>query len=141
MKLNPGPGPKPLRTPDHLGGIPGLDISDTIKLQDSFLQLSRGVQCLRVGFSAGSHGHLEQPPNAMSWEEPIVQQWLREARCSCVNLPACKFGMDISKAWLFATSLDSLQQLGAVCDHPRGTHTSIAGVKDSSGVYLSKSTA
>ena len=141
LKLNPGPGPKPLRTPDHLGGVPGLGLSDTIKLQDSFLQLSRGVHCLRVGFSAGSHGHLEQPPNAMSWEESIVQQWIGEARCSCVNLPACKFGMNISKSWLFATSLDSLQQLGALCDHPRGTHTSIAGAKDSSGAYLSKSTA
>ena len=49
--------------------------------------------------------------------------------------------MNISKSWLFATSLDSLQQLGALCDHPRGTHTSIAGAKDSSGAYLSKSTA
>lgn len=141
LKLNPGPGPKPLRTPEYLGGVPGLNSEETNRLQNSFLQLSRGVQCLQVGYTSGSHGHLEQPPNAMSWEEEIVQTWLREARCSCVHLPACKFGMDVAKSWLFATSLESLQQMGDVCPHPRNMHTSIAGTKDASGVYLSKSTA
>lgn len=141
LKLNPGPGPKPLRTPSNLGGVPGLSVLDTVKLQNSFLQLSRGVQCLQVGFCAGFHGHLEQPPNAMSWEEEIVQGWIREARCSCINLPACKFGMDVSKSWLFATSLDSLQQMSGLCEHPRDSHSSIAGTKDASGVYLIKRTA
>ena len=44
LKLKPGPGPKPLRSPDHLGGLPDLTMQETIRLQDSFLQLSRGVQ-------------------------------------------------------------------------------------------------
>ena len=141
LKLNPGPGPKPLRTPSNLGGVPGLNTEETIRLQNSFLQLSRGVQCLQVGYSSGSHGHLEQPPNAMSWGEEVVQGWLREARCSCVHLPACEFGMDIAKVWLFATSLEALQQMGGVGKHPRNMHASIAGTKDESGAYLSKRTA
>ena len=106
LKLIPGSGPKPLRTPVNLGGVPGLKSAKTARLQTSFLQLSRGVQCLQVGFCAGSHGHLEQPPNAMSWEEEVVQGWLREAGCSCVHLPACKFGLDFPKSWLFASSLE-----------------------------------
>ena len=50
LKLHPGPGPKPLRTPFNLGGVPGLNSAETARLQNSFLQLSRGVQCLQVGF-------------------------------------------------------------------------------------------
>jgi hypothetical protein len=34
LKLKPGPGPKPLRSPDHLGGLPGLSMNETIRLQD-----------------------------------------------------------------------------------------------------------
>jgi hypothetical protein len=141
LKLNPGPGPKPLRAPFKLGGVPGLNSAETARLQNSFLQLSREFQCLQVGFCAGSHGHLEQPPNAMSWEEEVVQGWLREARCSCVHLPACKFGLDFSKSWLFASSLESLQALGGICEHPRDSHMSIADTKDDTGAYLSKRTA
>jgi hypothetical protein len=36
LKLKPGPGPKPLRSPEHLGGLPGLSMNETIRLQDSF---------------------------------------------------------------------------------------------------------
>ena len=39
LKLKPGPGPKPLRSPEHLEGLPGLSMNETIRLQDSFLQL------------------------------------------------------------------------------------------------------
>ena len=67
----------------------------------------------------------------------VVQEWLCEASCSCVYLPACAFGMDIAKSWLFATSLEALQ-LGGKCTYPQySMHASIPGTKDESGAYLS----
>ena len=108
LKLQPGPGPKPLRSPDHLGGLPDLTMQETIRLQDSYLQLSRGVNCLQAGYSSGSHGHLEQPPNAMSWQEEVVQAFLIQACRVCVNLPACLYNLDVHEAWLFATTLEAL---------------------------------
>ena len=75
LKLRPG-GPPPLRDPDHLDGLPGLDCHSTMKLQNSFTMLDRCCQCLIALYSSGGHGHLEQPPTAMSWQEPSVQQWL-----------------------------------------------------------------
>ena len=112
LKLKPGPGPRPLRSPNHLGGLPNLTMQETIRLQDSYLQLSRGINCLQAGYSSGSHGHLEQPPNAMSWQEEVVQAFLIQACRVCVNLPACLYNLDIHKAWLFAATLEALSAMG-----------------------------
>ena len=106
-----------------------------------FLQLSRGVNCLQAGFCAGSHGHLEQPPNAMSWKEEVVQSFLIHACRGCVNLPACQYDLDVHKAWLLASTLEALASMGGVCNHPQGFHKSIVGTRDECGNYQSKQTA
>ena len=97
LKLKPG-GPPPLRNPDHIDGLPGLDCQSTLKLQNSFTMLDRCCQCLLAIYSSGGHGHLEQPPTAMSWQEPSVQQWLRTSGAFCIHLAACKFGRNWNKA-------------------------------------------
>ena len=141
LKLEPGPGPKPLRSPEHLGGLPGLSMNETIRLQDSFLQLSRGVNCLQAGYCSGSYGHLEQPPNPMSWEEEVVQAFLTNACKVCINLPACQYDLDVHKAWLFKSTLEALASMGGVCNHPQGFHKSIVGTRDEHGNFQSKQTA
>ena len=140
LKLKPG-GPPPLRDPNHIDGLPGLDSQSTLKLQNSFTMLDRCCQCLLAIYSSGGHGHLEQPPTAMSWQEPSVQQWLRTSGAFCIHLAACRFGRNWNKAWLFASSLHSLQAMACVCDHPKSSHENIGGVVDSSGQYLSRQTA
>ena len=67
LKLRSG-GPKALRTPTHLQGVPGLSSAELQKVQESSTILERCVTCLRVTFQAGGHSHLEQPASAMSWE-------------------------------------------------------------------------
>ena len=81
LKLRSG-GPKALRTPSHMQGVPGLSSAKLQKVQESSTILERCVTCLRVTFQAGGHSHLEQPASAMSWEEPFVQQYLLECQCS-----------------------------------------------------------
>ncbi len=53
LKLRPGPGPKALRTPEALQGVPGLNSHDLQKVQESYLMLSRCVTCLTLIFQAG----------------------------------------------------------------------------------------
>ena len=96
---------------------------------NSHIHLARGVQCLRVSYASGSHGHLEQPPNARSWEEPCVQHWLTETSCTCVHIPACSYGWDICTSWLFASSLSALASLGSKCDHPPYSHKPVPDAK------------
>ena len=140
LKLKPG-GPPPLRDPDHIDGLPGLDCQSTLKLQNSFTMLDRCCQCLLAIYSSGGHGHLEQPPTAMSWQEPSVQQWLRTSGAVCIHLAACKFGRNWNKAWMFAPSLHSLQAMACICDHSTSSHENIGGALDSNGKFLSRQTA
>ena len=121
LKLRPG-GPKALRTPDQLEGVPGLTHDELLRLQSSATMLSRVFTCLRLTFLSGGHSHLEQPTNAMSWLEPEVQSYISNVGTHCVVIAACAHNMDVDKSWIFSTSLSSLKSLGQICSHPKGTH-------------------
>ena len=97
----------------------------------------RCTQALSCTYTAGGHGHLEQPSGAMSWREPSTKQWLRQANCVLVTLAACAFGWDITKKWFFASSFRPLSNIATACPHPAGSHQSIAGAKDEHGIYFS----
>lgn len=57
-------------------------------------------------------------------------------------MAACGYGRDWHKYWMFASTFHSLSEMMACsCDHPTGTHQQIAGVKTSTGQYLSRATA
>ena len=84
---------------------------------------------------------MEQPTTAMSWSEPCVQQWLLAASCHCINLPACLYGADWQKSWMMASSLEALTSLGGICEHGSTAHQSITGIRDSSGGFVSRTTA
>ena len=141
LKLRPGPGPKALRTPEALQGVPGLNSADLTKVQESYLMLSRCVTCLTLIFQAGGHVHLEQPPSAMSWLEDCVQQFLKLISAWCIVIAACAYGKDWYKSWMFASSFSELSTLGAVCQHPPNSHLPIRGIDPVSGEFVSRQTA
>ena len=103
--------------------------------------LSNCIQALLITRSSRGDGHLEQPTTAMSWSEPCVQQWILTASGCCINLPACAYGADLRKAWMRASSLNSLTDLGGLCEHGPQAHQQISGIRDSSGAFISRSTA
>ena len=141
LKLLPGPGPKALRTPDSLQGVPGLNSYELQQVQESYLMLSRCITCLTLIFQAGGHVHLEQPPSAMSWLEDCVIQFLKLISAWCVVIAACAYGKNWSKSWMFASSLQAISDLGAICTHPPNTHLQIRGRHPTSGEFLSRQTA
>ena len=65
LKLCPG-GPKALRTPQHMDGVPGLSPTQRKKLLDSKTIHNRGRALFRAVVSKGGVGIWEQPPSAMS---------------------------------------------------------------------------
>ena len=87
LKLKPN-GPPALRTPEFLDGKPGLSADDLLSVQESRLMLTRCVLCASLTFDAGGHSHLEQPPSAMSWQEPEVQSFISTCRCYCTVVAA-----------------------------------------------------
>ena len=95
LKLRPG-GPKALRTPEQLQGVPNLTESEQLRLQESATMLDRCIQAISCTYTAGGHGHLEQPSGAMSWRESSTKQWLSQANCALIMLAACAYGWDIT---------------------------------------------
>ena len=89
LKLRPG-GPKALRTPEQLQGVPNLTESESATMLD------RCTQAISCTYTAGGHGHLEQPSGAMSWRESSTKQWLSQANCALIMLAACAYGWDIT---------------------------------------------
>ena len=129
LKLKPG-GPPPLRSRECLDGFPHLTADELTRVQNSHTMLYRCCEILQVVFSAGGHGHLEQPPSAMSWLENCTQQWLASGGIYCINLAACAFDRNWPKSWLFASSFEPLTELACTCPHPPGHHPKLAGVRD-----------
>ena len=140
LKLRPG-GLKAIRSPEFLGGLP----SNTPEMQSRVLSsralLHRCVQLLECAFEGGGHCDLEQPTNAMSWMEDFVQAFLLRVHAHCISTPACRWGLDLAKSWLFASSSSLLHTLAGKCTHPANSHSSIAGVLDSFGCFASQQTA
>ena len=141
IKLRPGPGPKPIRTREHPFGIPDASASQLVRLQKSLCLLERSVSILLAVFQAGGHTSLEQPPNALSWRQSMVQPYLLEVSASCCCIAACAFGMSVHKRWMFATSFAGLSALACVCSHERSAHVDVAGKRLADGTYLSRGTA
>ena len=140
LKLRPG-GPPALRSPEHLNGKPGISGHQLLKVQESNLMLERCVHCLRLVVSSGGHGHLEQPKSAMSWIEPMVQQFIQQESCVCVSIAACSYGKDWHKHWMLASTYPEVARLASECLHPPGTHQQIAGALSETGQFLSRDTA
>ena len=92
-------------------------------------------------FKGGAQSDLEQPTNAMSWLEDFAQAFLLRVHALCVVTPACKWGVDIPKSWMFASSSPLLQALAGSCAHGRDAHESIAGKRDSFGGFVSQQSA
>eukprot|EP00435_Cladocopium_sp_Y103_P059010 s698_g21.t1 len=122
-------------------GRPDLSGPQLLRVQESNLMLERCIVCLRLVISSGGHSHLEQPPSAMSWQEPAVQQYISQESCLCISVAACGYGRDWHKSWMLASTFRALGALACQCSHPYGSHQQIAGALSSSGHYLSRDTA
>ena len=141
FKLREDGGPKALQSPEHLSGMPNLTAWELQRVQESFTMLARCVEVLTLVFQSGGHVHLEQPLNAMSWLEQMVRQFIQLIGASCINIAACAHGMDIYKAWVFASSFSGLRPLECTCQHPPNSHVRLQGLRDESGAFVSRATA
>ena len=140
LKLRPR-GPKALRTPAFLNGLPDLSASQALRVQESHLIFVRCVQLLHVSFSCGAQVSLEQPPNSMAWMEPIATNFLASISADLVDVAACSVNLDMHKAWLFATSFRAFQAFASTCPHTEGTHVALQGLCDEAGNFRSRAAA
>ncbi|CAE7250633.1 unnamed protein product, partial [Symbiodinium pilosum] len=83
------PGPKALRTPEFMQGVPGLSEDELLRVSQSaevHARSRRVTSCIR---EAG----LEQPPSSMAWLEEDNVTLLRELCAHCSHVAACEHGV------------------------------------------------
>ena len=80
---------------------------------------------------------------SMTWDDPLMYQWVRLVAPFAAQACACMFDRDWSKAWtwMFVANQPDIHTLARFCTHGPGTHQSIVGVKLPDGSFLSCCTA
>ena len=136
-----GPGPSPCRSFEHVAGLPGNDEAAQARVDSSHLLMRRTVSILHAVYQSGGHVCLEQPRNSIAWVEPVVQSFLLDIAADLIQVPACRFGVNLKKHWLLASSWRPLQQLQGVCEHESGFHPAFHGKRDAEGTFLSRNTS
>ena len=134
------PGPKALRAPEFMDGVPGNSPAEQTRVDQSTEIHKRSRQVIRAARQSGSHTGLEQPPSSMPWLQPDNVTLLQEQCAHCAHVAACHHGLDLCKSWALCASFPSISSLACTCTHPPGMHRPIANVKVND-VYLSALTA
>ena len=92
-----GPGPSPCRSFEHVAGLPGNDKAAQARVASSHLLMRRTVSILHAVYQSGGHVCLEQPRNSIAWVEPVVQSFLLDIAADLIQVPACRFGVNLKK--------------------------------------------
>ncbi|CAE7296631.1 unnamed protein product, partial [Symbiodinium pilosum] len=111
------PGPKALRTPEFMQGVPGLSEEELLRVLQSTEIHARSRRVTRCIREAAGEAGLEQPASSMAWLEEDNVTLLRELCAHCSHVAACEHGMDYYKSWAFCASFASIRTL-ACTRHP-----------------------
>ena len=84
----------PIRTPQHMDGVPSNSPAEQAKVDASTEIHSRSRQVLRAAREAGSQTGMEQPPSSPAWRQEDNITFLREVAAHCAHVAACQHGMD-----------------------------------------------
>ena len=128
-------GPPPLRTKEHLDGLPSLSPHQLLQVQESKEIHRRSSMFCIVVFQQGGFAAKEQPMNSLAWGEKFHQQFLEQCSCYFVATPACKWGLDWFKTWAIAASSDRIQSLAGQCTHTN--HQDFRGKRRPDGSFIS----
>ena len=79
--------------------------------------------------------------HSLAWLEPEAVAFMQRIQADLNIIPACKYGLEVHKRWLFVSSYRELRALAGSCQHDPGAHMDVRGKRDASGRYLSKLTA
>ncbi|CAL1163343.1 unnamed protein product [Cladocopium goreaui] len=110
LKLRDDDGPKALRSPEHLSGLPNLTPWELQRVQESFLMLSRCVEVLTLVFQAGLRD------DSGAFASRATAQYPQKLAQLFANLVAPL--LDTSALDLQWSSLDALMPTKHLSDYP-----------------------
>ena len=131
------PGPKPVRTPEHLDGLPGNSVLQQMAVQESAADHDRARLLLSAVARSNGLVILENPATSMTWLDELMWTWAPSA----AQASACRFGANWAKTWCFVSNKPQILSLGLSCTHGPGSHESVVAVKLPDGAFKSRLTA
>ena len=134
-------GPKPVRTPTALDGLPTNTALQDLQVQESAAVHDRARYILSIVASKGGLIVLENPLTSMTWLDEEMSAWVRSTAPYLAAAAACRYGADWRKYWLFCSNRPDILQLGLECDHAPDAHLNFAGLRLPDGTFFSRLTA
>ena len=134
-------GPKPVRTPTALDGLPTNSALQDLEVQESAAVHDRERHILTLVASKGGIVVIENPLTSMTWLDSLMSAWIRAIAPYLAAAAACQFGADWQKSWLFCSNRPDILQIGLGCNHPPQTHLNFAGLRLPDGTFYSRLTA
>ena len=134
-------GPAPVRTPEFLDGLPSNTIQQQIAVQESSTIHDRSRILLSAVDRHAGLIILENPSTSMTWDDPLMYEWVHAVTPYAAQACACQFDKDWAKAWMYVSNRPAICHLARSCPHPAGTHEPIVGVRLPDGTFKSRLTA
>ena len=134
-------GPKPVRTPDALDGLPTNTALQDLQVQESATVHDRARHILTLVAAKGGIVVIENPLTSMTWLDWLMSAWVRATSPYLAAAAACRFGEDWQKSWLFCSNRADILAVGLGCDHNPKSHLNFAGLRLPDGSFYSRLTA
>jgi hypothetical protein len=113
-------GPPPLRSSQHLAGLPGLSPSDQAKVQAGNLFMNLTVELANLVHNSGGWFTIENPASSLLWQCPEIAQLQKASSAVLLTLDMCMFGAGHKKPTSFLCSSEGFAALAKRC---QGNHT------------------
>jgi len=135
------PGPAPVRTPDFIDGLPSNSPQQQLAVEESAAIHDRSRALLSEVDQHGGLVILENPATSMTFDDPLMVQWIQTVAPFAAQASACQFGKDWSKTWMFVANRAEIFTVAKSCPHGFGVHRQITGVRMADGTFFSRLTA
>ena len=134
-------GPRPVRTPAALDGLPTNSALQDLDVQESAAVHDRARHILTLVAAKGGIVVIENPLTSMTWLDSLMSSWVRALAPYLAAAAACRFGADWQKSWLFCSNRPDILAIGLGCHHPPDSHLNFAGLRLPDGSFYSRLTA
>ena len=132
-----GIGPGPLRTPEHIWGLPSLSASDQRKLRQGNQLFLFTLRILDLCFQYKVPFVVENPLSSMAWEVPAFQRFMRRTGSQICDLDFCMYGQNWKKPTRLVYNFLDLSPLSKrcksashVCSRTSRPHIPLKGLAD-----------
>ena len=89
--------PKPLRSHEHLFGLPTLSERDQISVNKANCMFFGAIRCIQKCLHSNVPGYLENPANSWVWQTPQIAKLLRNPKVCLVRVDMCQYSLQWKK--------------------------------------------